>query len=65
MRRLVLVSLATLLVLPAVAGALTDAERRCQTQVAKFGQSFIRTAGKALRRCQDRISSGALAAGTD
>jgi hypothetical protein len=65
MRRLVLVSLATLLVLPAVAGALTDAERKCQTQVAKFGQSFIRTAGKALRRCQDRISSGALAAGTD
>jgi hypothetical protein len=65
MRRLALLSLATLLVLPAAAGALTDAQRKCQTQVAKFGQSFIRTAGKSLRRCQDRVSSGALDPGTD
>jgi len=58
-------SLCAGLALPAVAGALTDAEQKCQSQVAKFGQGFIRKAGKALRRCQDRISSGALGAATD
>ena len=63
--RPLVLSLAALLALPAVAGALTDAERKCQAQVAKSGQSFIRKAGKALRRCQDRISSGALAPSTD
>ena len=62
---LLALSLGTLLVLPAGAGALTDAQQRCQGQVAKFGQSFIRKTSKALRRCQDRISSGALDPSTD
>jgi hypothetical protein len=62
---LLLLTLGTLLGLPAGAGALNDAQQRCQVQVAKNGQSFIRKSGKALRRCQDRISSGALDPSTD
>jgi hypothetical protein len=63
--RLLALSLGALLALPASAGALTDAQQRCQSQVAKSGQTFIRKTYRALRRCQDRISSGALDPSTD
>jgi hypothetical protein len=62
---LLALSLGVLLLLPTGAGALTDAQRTCQMQVAKEGQSFIRKSSKALRRCQDRISAGTLAPATD
>jgi hypothetical protein len=62
---LLALSLGILLAPPTGAGALTDAQQRCQSQVAKDGQSFIRKSSRALRRCQDRISAGGLDPSTD
>ncbi len=63
--RLLALSLAVLLGLPTAAAALTDTQQRCQSQVAKYGQSFIRKSSKAIRRCEDRVSAGGLDPSTD
>src|SRR5262245_27354890 len=47
------------------AAELTPVQRTCQKRVGAQGAAYLRTVMKALRTCHDRISSGALAAGTD
>src|SRR5512145_777672 len=47
------------------AAELTPVQRTCQKRVGAQGAAYLRKVMKALRQCHDRISSGALAAGTD
>ena len=61
-----IVTLALAVALAVPAGAeLTPVQRACQKRVAGQGATYLRKVLKALRGCHDRISNGALPAGTD